>query len=209
MAGGTASSEGAMIRLAVEGNRPALDSLLALHSPRLAAHIAFAMPSDLQAVLNVEDVLQEAFVEVCRSIRGFSAADDKAFFSWLVKIVEHQAVDLIRAARAAKRGGDWSAIDADSASLHDLLLEAGSRTSTPSSSAARHEAVAVVQSEMELLPDPYRQALHLRYFEDLPVCQIASRMGRSEMAVHLLCYRGLRRLAARMGSAARFLSWKS
>jgi RNA polymerase sigma-70 factor (ECF subfamily) len=209
MARGTEDSERGMVRLAVEGNRPALDSLLALYSPQLAACIASAIPSDLQAVLGVEDVLQEAFVEVCHSIRDCKAADGKVFFHWLVKIAEHQAVDMIRAARAAKRGGNWSAVDADSASIHGLLLEAGGHATTPSSSAARHEAVAAVRSEMEQLPDPYRQALHLRYFEDLPVCQIASRMGRSEMAVHLLCHRGLRRLAARMGSAACFLSWKS
>ncbi len=209
MAEGTANPEQEMIRLAVEGSRPALDSLLALHSPRLAAHIASAIPADLQPVLSTDDVLQEAFVEVCRSIGDCKAAESRAFLHWLLTIVEHQAVDLVRAARAAKRGGDWSAIDAESASVHGLLVQAGSRAHTPSSSAARHEAVAALRSEMDLLPDAYRQALHLRYFEDLPVSQIAAQMGKSEMAVHLLCYRGLRRLAAQMGSAARFLSWRN
>jgi RNA polymerase sigma-70 factor, ECF subfamily len=209
MAESTVNSEEALIRLAVDGDREALDSLLALHAPRLAAHVAFMISSDLRPVLAVEDVLQEGFVEVCGAIGGCRAEDGKSFFGWLIKVIEHQAADLIRAARAAKRGGDWTAVDVDSASMHCLLEEAGRSTRTPSSSAARHEAVTAVQSQMALLPERYREALRLRYFEGLPVCRIASQLSKTETAVHLLCYRGLRRLAARMGSASHFLSWKS
>ena len=209
MADGTASSEEAIIVKAIGGDRAALDILLALYAPRLAQHVAYVIPSDLRSLLSSEDVVQEAFVEVCRCIRDCRAGDGKSFFNWLLKVVEHQAADLIRAARAAKRGGDWLAVDASSSTMHWLLVEAASSTRTPSSSAAQHEAVTAVQSQMNGLPEHYREALRLRYFEGLAIGQIASKLGKTEVAVHMLCYRGLRRLASQMGSASHFLSWKS
>jgi RNA polymerase sigma-70 factor (ECF subfamily) len=80
---------------------------------------------------------------------------------------------------------------------------------TPSASAAGHEAVSAIQSALELLPADYREALQLRYIEGLPMAEVAARLKRTEGAVQMLCQRALKQLAARMGSASRFLSRKA
>ena len=193
------------MRRAVAGDRAALDGLLAAYYPRLAAQFAPRMPADLHGTLGVEDVLQEAFVDVFQAVGDAKADSGQSFYAWLASIVEHRMVDLIRAARAAKRGGGWSPLDAQSASMVCMLEQVAVSSRTPSTSAAGHEAVAAVQAALGRLPADYREALRLRYIEGRPVAEAAARMGRTEVAVQMLCHRGLRQLAAAMGSASRFL----
>jgi RNA polymerase sigma-70 factor (ECF subfamily) len=195
-----------VLERAIAGERAALDGLLAAYYPRLAAYIAPKLPDDLQGTLALEDVLQEAFLDVFQDISSAKAENGPSFYRWLVAITEHRMLDLIRAARAAKRGGGWSPLDAVSASVVGMLEQLAVNTRTPSTSAAGKEAISAVQSGMELLPEDYREALRLRYIEGLAVAETATRMGRTELAVQMLCHRALQRLAALMGSASRFLS---
>ena len=194
-----------VIHRAVAGDRAALDGLLAAYYPRLAAHFGPRLPADLRGTLAVEDVLQEAFLDAFQAIGGARAENGPSFYNWLEVIVERRMVDLIRAARAVKRGGGRSVLDAQSASMVCMLEQLAVSTRTPSASAASHEAIAAVRSALEALPQDYRQALHLRYLEGLDLAEAAGRMGRTELAVQMLCHRGLRRMAELMGSASRFL----
>jgi RNA polymerase sigma-70 factor (ECF subfamily) len=198
-----------LVQRAVAGNRAALDGLLAAYYPRLAAHVAPKLPRDLRGTLAVEDVLQEAYLDAFQSIASAKADNGKSFYSWLVSIVEHRLLDLIRAARAAKRGGGWGPLDAQSASMVGMLEQIAVTSRTPSVSAAGHEAVSAVQAALELLPADYREALRLRHIEGLAVADVAARMGRTERAVQMLCHRALKQLATVMGSASRFLSRKA
>jgi len=82
---------------------------------------------------------QDDVRHILRSLPDCKAVDGKEFFSWLLSVVDHELLDLIRAARAAKRGGQWTA-DLSTAVLTDLLSELAVSSRTPGSSAARHEA---------------------------------------------------------------------
>jgi RNA polymerase sigma-70 factor (ECF subfamily) len=198
-----------VVRRAIAGDRAALDGLLAAYYPRLAAHVAPKLPGDLRGTLAVEDVLQEAFLDAFEAIGTAKAESGQSFYSWLVAIVEHRMLDLIRAARTAKRGGGWSPLDAQSASMVGMLQQVAVTSRTPSSSAAGHEAISAVESALELLPEDYRKAVRMRYVDGLTVAEAAARMGRTEAAVEMLCHRALKQLATLMGSASRFFSRKA
>jgi len=193
---------------ALEGDRDALNTVLAVYCPRLTSHFGPRLPVDLKGLLSIEDVLQEGFADVFRSIAGFRSGP-AAFYGWVVSIVEHRLLDLIRAARAVKRGGDWGRLDAESTQVAGLLEQAAAITRTPSISVAGHEAVAAVQEAMARLPADYRQALQLRHIEGLSAAEAAARMGRTEAAVHMLCQRGLRQMVGLLGSESRFFSRKA
>jgi RNA polymerase sigma-70 factor (ECF subfamily) len=90
-----------------------------------------------------------------------------------------------------------------------LLEVLAAHSRTPSRSAASHEAAQAVDDALGKLPEDYREALRLRYFDALPVAQIAARMNRSEGAVHMLCHRGLEALRLALGDTSRFLTRKS
>ena len=203
--------ESELIARAVAGDSAAVQELLLLHYDRLAARLTTALPTDLQAALSVEDVLQEAFADAVGRISTFEARGEGAFFGWLSTIADHRLLDLIRAARAAKRGGGWTPISpagSETSTVGDLLALLAADDHTPSRSIAGHEAAGAVQSAINGLKDEYREVLRLRYFDGLTVTETAARMGRTEPAIHMLCHRAVGQLREALGSASQFFSKK-
>lgn len=197
-----------LLRRAVAGDGPALDGLMARYCRRLSGYIAPRLPADLRGTLEVEDVLQEISMEVFRTIGTLEGADAKSFWGWLCRLAEHRLRDLVRAGRAAKRGGERIAVDAQSDSVACLLEQVAVTSRTPSMSAARHEAASAVLAALDRIPEDYRLALRLRYLEGLAPAEIAARMGRKEGSVRLLCHRGLKQLAEALGPESHFLTRK-
>jgi RNA polymerase sigma factor (sigma-70 family) len=113
---------------------------------------------------------------------------------------------MIKRRRAAKRGGGRRAVEMTEQSMDRLLLHLQSRHNTPSRIVARQEAVVALQVAMSTIDEPYRQAIDLRYVHGWSVARTAETMQRSERAVQMLCYRGLRKLEAAMGRASHFFS---
>ena len=67
---------------------------------------------------------------------------------------------------------------------------------TPSAAFSRNVREARLQEALAGLPDELREALRLRYVENLPSKEIADRLGKSDAAVRVMLSRGLRRLQA-------------
>jgi RNA polymerase sigma-70 factor, ECF subfamily len=206
------SAEQDLVVQAVAGDPSALERLLLAHYERLATHIAHRLPQNLRAVIAPEDVLQETFVCAFREIGRFTPREPSSFYNWLATIAEHRLSDLVKAQRAAKRGGGRVAVPptvkSDAESLVGLLELLCVSERTPSRSAAGHEAVGAVQVALAGLRDDYREVLRLRYIENLPAADIAQRMGRTEHAVHMLCHRALEELRAALGRSSQFLTRK-
>ena len=107
----------------------------------------------------------------------------------LAQQARHTVVDVARALRAAKRDGvheplrrsDWSRSGAQ-------VPAAGPGPAT--AAAAREAGDALARCYLELAPE-HRRVIGLRQFEGLSAREAASRMGRSETAVHSLYRRAL------------------
>ncbi|HKQ48043.1 MAG TPA: RNA polymerase sigma factor [Phycisphaerae bacterium] len=202
--------EGQLLERAVTGDEAAVEHLMMQHHHRLSAAVGRMLPGDLQGVIAVDDVLQEAYVIVFREIRSFLPRGPGSFYAWLEKIAENRLFDMIKAQRAAKRGGGRERVEAPvnpaTGSAVEWLGMLAVNERTPSQSAAIREAVAKVQLAMEGLKEDYRQALRLRYIDGLPVAEAAVRMNRTEGALCLLCHRGLRQMQEALGSSAQFFS---
>ncbi|MBU0637759.1 MAG: RNA polymerase sigma factor [Planctomycetes bacterium] len=205
-------SELTLVEQAVRGDRLALERLLLKHHDRLAASVAGQLPAAFRGIITAEDVLQEAYVVAFQQISDFAPRGADSLYHWLLAIARHRLLDLVKAQRAAKRGGGRTPLNKQVAtaasSVTDLLelLNVGSRT--PSRSAAGHEAVAAMQVALAGLKEDYRDALRLRYIEGLAVAEIAARMKRSERAVHMLCHRGLQQLHTALGRSSQYLTRK-
>lgn len=203
------SGELELIRCAIGGDSASMQELLLLHYDTLAQRLAGQLPNDLQGTLTVEDVLQEAFASAIQSVRSFEARGEGAFLGWLTTIAEHRLIDLVRSARAIRRGGGRIAIDAqnhETSTVGDLLGLLAADDHTPSRSIAGHEAVSAIQQALAGLQPDYREVLQHRYFEGLTVAQTAERMNRTEPAIHMLCHRAVAQLRQFMGDMSRFLS---
>ncbi|HKQ47148.1 MAG TPA: sigma-70 family RNA polymerase sigma factor [Phycisphaerae bacterium] len=197
---------------AVAGDEVALSKLLFSHHERLVAEVGSKLPSDVQGSVSAEDIVQEAYVVAFQRIATFNPEDHERFYPWLAAIARNRLMDAVKAQRAAKRGGGRVAVtgeQTDDEEMVQLLEVLAVHTRTPSRSAADHEAAQAVERALGNLSEDYKEALRLRYLEALPVAQIASRLSRTEGAVHMLCHRGLQAMRLALGDTSKFLTKKS
>ena len=203
-------SETSLVSRASAGDRSAVQELLMLHHRQLVTIIEKRIPADLRGLLSADDVCQEAYVSVFRQITSFQPHDEQAFERWLRTIADRKLVDLIRAQRAAKRGGG-KRVEAqqarnDTSSMIELLDILAVHERTPSRSAAHRELIRIVQDALDELKEDYREVLRLRYIQSLSVAETAQQTGRSDGAVMMLCKRGLQQLEEVIGDPSRFFS---
>jgi len=203
------TSRDELVELAASGDRVAMGRLLILTDEPLRKRISRRITADLQGALSAEDVLQETYVEAYKHIGQFEPHGHRAFCRWLTTIADRKLVDLVRALRAAKRPPrhrEQRIPDDRSVSFLTLGQLADKHGETPSKVMAGREAVQAVQVALAALPEACRKAIWMRHIEGKPVKEIAAALGRTERAVHQLCYRGLALLREEMGSRSRFLT---
>lgn len=201
--------EVALTQRAATGDAVALKLLLTETYPRVCTHLSARIPADLRRIVDPEDIVQEAEIDVFRRIEVFEPRGPNSFYRWFATIAVSRLRDAIRWDRAAKRGGGALAsnqtrrsIEDSTIALLDLLAAPGN---TPSQSVARGEAIRAVGAALGEIPEDHRQAVQLVHLEGRPVAEAAAQMGRTERAIHGLCRRGLRHLQERLQSASRFL----
>jgi RNA polymerase sigma-70 factor (ECF subfamily) len=105
--------------------------------------------------------------------------------AWLARLVRHRAADARRAAGRRAR--------------HESAVAADPPVATPLQTAARLDAVGRVVAAVALLPEPYRTTVVLRFYDDLPVAEIAARMDVPPATVRTRLTRAYARLRAELG----------
>jgi len=128
----------------------------------------------------VADVVQETFLAAARSARGFDPARGTLWL-WLAGICRNQVATHFRGRRRADRakaGGD----------LHEAMLGPWARRlqqnqPRPHEATVSAEEAALVRLTLADLPGEYQLLLTSRYFEDVPVEEIASDARCSVVAV--------------------------
>jgi RNA polymerase sigma-70 factor (ECF subfamily) len=201
-----------LIERAVRGERAALERLLLDHFAPLSAHVAKRMPPSLQRVVGIEDIVQSTFTNVFQSIDKYEVRRDVTFLSWLLAIAENQLRDAVRAQKRKKRGGDRVRVEEAPAEeqshevqLLDILV---GPDHTPSRSAARREGMQAIRTAIAELPEEYRRAIELRYFDGYSLEETAILMDRTTGAVRGLVDRARRQIRELLGRASHFLSEK-
>jgi RNA polymerase sigma-70 factor (ECF subfamily) len=152
----------------------------------------------LQGRINPSEVLQEAFIEVARSLADYVARPEIPFHLWLRLLTgrklqalhrHHLGTQLRDADREVPLYGDIPA--ASSACLAECLAD---RRSHPSHAAARAELRSRVQQALDQMSDMDREVVALRHFEQLSNAEIAQVLGLSEAAASIRYIRALERL---------------
>ncbi len=191
---------------AVEGDTRALTELLRESAPRLREQLS--IDKRWQSVLDVDDVLQVTFLEAFLKISSFVPGGANSFYGWLKRVAENNLRDAIKGLEAAKRPPPAVSLQApagqDSAVvLLDLL---GYTSATPSRDAAAGEARSAVDRALDALPPDYATVIRLYDLESRAIDEVASAVGRSAGAVHMLRARAHERLADVIGPATNFFT---
>lgn len=186
----SAARDRQLVRRIQGGDEEAFRSLFDAYGPSAMALAARVLR---QAHL-AEEIVQEAFLSLWLNPELYDERRGSVK-AWLMTMVHHRAVDVIRREEAQRRRSDH--------------LAAGLREETDDPSEDVVEAVAApaeraaVRAALEALPPEQRTVLELMYFDGLSQTQIAERTGTPLGTVKSRALLGMRRMRAELGGPDR------
>lgn len=194
-----------LIRHAQAGDETATERLFVDCHGKLRSHVARSMKRAFARTrIEPEDILQEVYAAAWRRLRSATFDGRAGLIAWMKTIADNKIIDAGRALRSAKRDVARNvAATPGSTSYYELAQRLSAPDATPSSMAARNEAAALLAVQIGRLPTSYRTVVQLRFREGMPVPDVAAIMGRSPEAIHMLCYRALKKLRGLMGASSR------
>jgi RNA polymerase sigma-70 factor (ECF subfamily) len=200
--------EAETIRRAVAGDHEALAELLKQHRAAVRHTLLGKIPPRWQAVLTVDDIMQQTYVDAFLDIGRFDVDRDSTFRGWLMTLAKHNLLDALRMLGRQKRGKEWRRVDSPSpdeslVALYELLTDTGT---TPSRRVARSEVRDRLRRALELLPPMYRTVVQLYDLEGRSAQEVAASLERTPGAVYMLRARAHRELAELLGTPSRFFS---
>ena len=197
-AGSAVAGEGAdlpdddIIRQVIDGNTAMFELLMRRYNERIY-RAARAILRDEQ---EIEDVMQQAYVNAFTHLRQFSGAS--RFSTWLTKIAIHEALARVR------RRGRYETFDDNLPGAEPSMSRNPSEN--PERQAFTGELRGLLEWAIDTLPDGMREVFVLRDVEGLSTSDVAEALGVSEDAVKTRLSRGraaLRRvLLERTGATA-------
>ncbi len=175
--------------------------LVERYRQRLESLVHLRVGGKLRGRIEVDDVLQEAYLGAYKTIDQFRWRGEASFYHWLRQIVEHVILNMSRYHFSSERR------DAS----REVALEGGSRDGdpgripaasedSPSKALRRKERFDRLESALSSLSPDHREVIILARIEGLPLKEIGRRMGRSPDAVSMLLLRALKSLRAFFGT---------
>ncbi len=190
---------------AVAGDEDALSLLLERHGPHVRR--ALNISPKWQSIVDAEDIMQVTYLEAFMRIRKFDAASSQAFRAWLRRIAENNLRDAIRELTRFKRPQPNRRVESPAEASYVALIEQlSSDGTTVSRVASGREAVELIESALQNLPDDYQRVLRMFELDGRSGPQIAETMGKSHGAVKMLLARSRECLREQLGSPGQFFS---
>jgi RNA polymerase sigma-70 factor (ECF subfamily) len=178
----------------------ALADFIVLKRPQLLAFIDRRLGAALRRKIEADDLFQETSAEAVRSLSDVDLADRDPF-NWLCQVAERRIIDAHRRFFGSQKrdagrevslnAGGGSTSDTSRPGLINLLV--ASMTSA-SQAFSRDQRQMKLLAALEKLPEDHREALRLRYLENLPSKDIAEKLGKSDGAVRVMLTRSLAKL---------------
>lgn len=125
---------------------------------------------------DAEDVTQEVFMRLLRQTNAFVSAEHEK--AWLLRVTINTSINYATTAYRRHHASFTDELAAVTADPNSVVYE------------GEDEALLLMQQ----LPAKYRQALHLFYYEELSVAEIATVLGSKEGTVKSLLHRGRNKL---------------
>ncbi len=191
---GAHSEDAALVAALKAGSEEAFALLIAQYSQPLYSLIA----RSLQDPADAQDITQEVFIKVFRSIRGFNG--DASLRTWLYRIALHEASNQRRWWSRHKRqeltidtplGTSDDEDSSDAMCLSSTLSDLGG---TPYEHASQREMRARIEDALRKLPEGFRTVVVLRELDgfsydeiaeilELPAGTVKSRLKRGRTAL--------------------------
>lgn len=187
------TSDAELARQALAGSQAAYRTLVARYASA-AVNVAARLVNDRGLA---EDLAQEAFARAFARLKSYDS--ERRFSAWFFQVLHNVAVDYLRRKRL------------ETVSLDALQAEGypGPQTdasnSSPEAELERRSLGAAMADALSRIRSDYREAIVLRYQQDLSVEEIAGVLGLPEGTVKTHLHRGRKELAAILSAAG----WKA
>lgn len=178
-------------------NMDTVRHLLAGCVPPLRRTLDNAIPQEFQAVISIDDVLQETFVRVYLKWGTFHSQGEGSFLAWVRRIAKNTLNEAVRMLRAQKRGGNVTlfSFNDSTGSTNTLLDYLKVSTTSPSRLLSMKELRAFVGKAIDTLPEIHGTVVRMYDMECIPAEEVAAAVGRRVGAMYMIRARAHSRLA--------------
>jgi RNA polymerase sigma-70 factor (ECF subfamily) len=155
----------------------------------------------LRGKLDPSDLVQQTLLEAHQGMDRFRGQTTAERAAWLRQILARNLSNAVRDLRREKRDvarerSLEAALEQSASALEAWLAD---EQTSPSQMADRQERALFVAEALDQLPPNQREAVVLRYWENLPLVEIAKRLQSTAPAVSGLLQRGLKNLRTHLG----------
>ncbi len=134
-----------------------------------------------------EDICQEVFLKAWKALPNFKG--QSAFYSWLYKIAINCSTDFLR-----KQNKQFVISWEELPSNAEEILQTTQKHLSLNQILEKKEFEYIVDEAVRQLPTGQRRVFYLRYAEELPIKDIASRLNRSEGTIKTHLHHAHRKL---------------
>jgi RNA polymerase sigma-70 factor (ECF subfamily) len=164
-------SESALVERCRAGDPEAWNAVFDAHYDATSRFV-FQLAPDFTRE-DVEEICQESFLSIVRNLGSFHGRS--RLQTWIFRIAANKARDYRERRTAAKRGGGQVPLSLQAENPESgLLLDPPSAELPPDASMVNAEARNGVRQALEVLGDPCREIIELRYFGDLSYEEISA-----------------------------------
>lgn len=185
MKGGSrlAQSDEILLYEILKGNESAMEILVKRHYDLVHSFI-YRNIGDYNIAY---DLTQEVFIKMMKNINKYNI-EDKKFRSWLLKIASNSMKDYFKS-KIYKQRCEYKDIEEyeipDKNNVVDLL--------------DKKEEIIKIKEAINKLPNIQRQAIILKYYNDLKIKEISSITGENENTIKSRLYNGIKTLKKLLG----------
>lgn len=177
-----------LVNVARGGDRNAFGQLLERHY-RSCVNVATLVLRDRT---EAQDEVQKAAWKAYAHLEQYQGAAE--FSTWLLRIVENECLMLIR----EKKRAQFLYIDADATANGTGPVELPAAAADPEHDLIKHQLVDIIQREVRRIPPLLRNVLLLRDLQQLPMSDVANRLGISVPAAKSRLVRARHELRERL-----------
>lgn len=154
-----------LVRNYIDGNEKAFEVLVMRHKDKIHRYVYLKVKDQLLA----EDIFQETFIKVIRTIKLGSYNEDGKFLPWVMRIAHNLVIDHFRKANKVKMISETSSKNEEFNIFSTLALEEMNVQDQITMDELKTQMVDLI----EHLPDSQRDILKQRIFQDLSFKEIA------------------------------------
>lgn len=159
----TSMSDEQLAAAYINGNNRAFDELLSRSQDKIFSYIIYVVKEDELA----NDLFQETFLKIITKMQSGRYKESGKFLCWAIRVAHNVIIDYFRAAKGNRfiepgKDNDLSNIDGDAVMGINRENELHNE-----------EVLEDVKRLMNALPEPQREVVFMRYFQELSFKEIA------------------------------------